>query len=89
MEAMTTLGFIQRHPQLSFNDGNLVLCPRTGPHYFLVHRGLLGHHSNFFSGSPGTTDGSAIIEDQHCQIVFLQDPPNDLLAFLKALYDGM
>lgn len=74
-----------RHPDLSFDDGNIAI--RTGRYYFLVHQGLLSRHAKLFPDLPQIpTDSTRSIEGR--AVVPLHDSPDDMVQFLRALYDG-
>ncbi|TDL22664.1 hypothetical protein BD410DRAFT_722773 [Rickenella mellea] len=76
-----------RHPQLSFDDGNIAIL--TGDYYFLVHKGLLCHHSKpFMDFAQALEQKNAVILDGR-PVIELDDSPNDMAHFLRSLYDGM
>ena len=73
-----------RHPDLYFEDGNLSIV--AGRQYFIVHRGLLCRHSEVL----GTRIDSIKTTDEHLleglAVLYLDDSPEDLAHFLRALY---
>lgn len=73
-----------RHTELSFEDANLAIV--TGCQYFLVHRGLLCHHSPVLKESIGSirSDHDYLLEG--CPVLSLQDSPEEMACFLRALY---
>ncbi|KAL0956682.1 hypothetical protein HGRIS_002810 [Hohenbuehelia grisea] len=78
-----------RHSGLSFDDGNLAVL--AGDSFFLVHQGLIARHSApidsaikqlYLHGPP-----AHFLEGR--PVLHLDDPPNDMLLFLLAIYDGV
>ncbi|KAF5348722.1 hypothetical protein D9758_006790 [Tetrapyrgos nigripes] len=74
------------YPNLSFNDGNLVLLAQN--QYFIAHQGVLGRHSSSLDAalkalqdSPRLLQGRPVLE--------LQESPEEVYYFLSALYDGI
>lgn len=76
-----------RHPDIYFEDGNVAIL--TGSHYSLVHQGLLSRHSNVLKSLLETVSVQNDKSIEGCPMLQLQDSPDDMAHFLKALYDGM
>ena len=75
-----------RNPDPSFDDGNIaILSEQT---YFLVHRGVLSHHSvplrEMISNALEDAHNAPLIEGRIALV--LPHPPSDLSYFLKVLY---
>ncbi|KAK2464318.1 hypothetical protein APHAL10511_003775 [Amanita phalloides] len=68
----------------AFPDASLVL--RAAPAVFLVHRGFLERHSPVLAHAISFTPTTAFFRG--LPVLDLQDSPQDLAAFLLALYDG-
>ncbi|PCH43728.1 hypothetical protein WOLCODRAFT_90460 [Wolfiporia cocos MD-104 SS10] len=75
---------LTRHPELSFEDANIAIV--TGRQYFLVHQGLLCHHSLVLRQSVDAlqNDDEKLLEGR--RVLSLQDLPEDMAHFLRALY---
>ncbi|CCM00413.1 uncharacterized protein FIBRA_02443 [Fibroporia radiculosa] len=73
-----------RHPELSFDDANIAVV--AGHQYFLVHKGLLCHHSATIRHSLRSprVDIGRLLEGRPALI--LHDSPEELAHFLRALY---
>ena len=73
-----------RHSDLCFEDGNLSIV--TGRQYFIVHRGLLSRHSQALQQR---IESIKVGEDRLLEglaVLHLDDSPDDLAHFLRALY---
>ena len=73
-----------RHPELCFDDANLAIV--TGRQYFLVHQGLLCYHSAVLRGQVEGLNGGHARMLEGRPALALQDTPEDMVYFLKALY---
>ncbi|OCH93111.1 hypothetical protein OBBRIDRAFT_372191 [Obba rivulosa] len=73
-----------RHPEFTFEDANMALI--AGRQYFLVHQGLLTHHSKPFTLMIKTrqAEGGQVIAG--LPAVSLEDPADELACFLRVLY---
>lgn len=74
-----------RHPDPSFDDGNIaVLAEHT---YFLVHRGVLSHHSAPLREMIARTLSDSNVQSvEERPVLVLPHPPQDLSCFLRVLY---
>ena len=70
-----------------FKDGNIVIV--AGQVAFKVHRGQLERHSEVFRDLFTLPQPPVQEMIEGCPWFELHDPPADLLALLKALYDGL
>ncbi|KAH9935383.1 uncharacterized protein B0H18DRAFT_926865 [Fomitopsis serialis] len=73
-----------RHPELCFDDANLAVV--TGRQYFLVHQGLLCYHSTVLRGQVEALQLGHALALEGRPVLALQDTPEDMMYFLKALY---
>lgn len=73
-----------RHPELCFDDANLAVV--TGRQYFLVHQGLLCYHSAVLLEQVEGLKGDHVRILEGRPALVLQDTPEDMAYFLKALY---
>ncbi|TFY54193.1 hypothetical protein EVJ58_g9001 [Rhodofomes roseus] len=73
-----------RHPELCFDDGNLAVV--TGRQYFLVHQGLLCHHSPILRSQVDALRPGHACTLEGRPALALPDTPEDVACFLKALY---
>ncbi|KAL6310486.1 hypothetical protein BKA93DRAFT_19223 [Sparassis latifolia] len=73
-----------RHPEFCFEDANIAVV--AGHQYFLVHQGLLCHHSPVFRHVVRSLamDKGRRIEGRPALPV--QDPPEEMAQLLRALY---
>ena len=73
-----------RHPDIYFEDGNLSIV--AGRQYFIVHRGLLCRHSEVLRVRIESikTNDERLLEG--LAVLYLDDSPEDLAHFLRALY---
>jgi len=79
---------VERHPDLYFDDGNLVLLTPT--RYFVVHQGFLCRHSPVLKDVVETLESSSsLLRLEGLPVVKVQDTSEDMLYFLIALYDGL
>ena len=78
---------IQKHLDLWFDDGNVVLVAmdNTG---FRLHRSILARHSVIFRDMFGIPQPICAEAFDGCPVVRLQDSSEDLGYLLSALYDG-
>lgn len=76
-----------RHPDLCFDDGNIAIL--TGGFYFLVHEGLLCRHSEVLDKLVKDLDRTQAHLTEGRITLHLEDPPEAMANFLRALYDGM
>ncbi|KAI0081861.1 hypothetical protein K474DRAFT_1586594 [Panus rudis PR-1116 ss-1] len=74
-----------RHPDLSFDDGNLAVL--AGHNYFLVHKGVLCHHSpSLKQAIDELTNDSACPVLEGRPVLSIPYPPQDVSCFLRVLY---
>ncbi|KAI0645379.1 hypothetical protein C8Q79DRAFT_910967 [Trametes meyenii] len=71
-----------RHPDLCFEDGNLAVV--AGPHYFIVHRGLLCRHSEVLQKHVANIQIDARRLEE-LVVLELDDTSEDFAHFLRAL----
>lgn len=73
-----------RHPDISFEDGNLAIV--SGTYYFLVHRKVLSQHSDKLDKLVESlrSDDTPLVEGR--PVLPLDDSPEDLSYFLQVLY---
>lgn len=78
----------QRHDQLWFDDGNIVLLVDNVA--FRVHRSLLGRHSTVFKDLFELSQPSTSIDEQMdgVPLVKLHDSPHELTDLLDVIYNG-
>ena len=84
----TTIDDVQRHKDLWFDDGNIVVIAQQTA--FRVHRSVLSRHSDTFSGLfavPQPLEGVEKLED--CPVVRVSDSAHDFGHLLHVLYDGL
>lgn len=75
----------QRHPDLWFDDGSIVLKVQTT--LFKVHRTLLSSHSTVFADIFSVPQPATQDQVEGCTIVEAPDSANDFTCLLKAIYD--
>ncbi|KAF4620683.1 hypothetical protein D9613_000219 [Agrocybe pediades] len=81
--------FVNKHPDLWFEDGNIVIM--AGDFFFNVHQGVLCRHSVPLTEAIDALKG----DDKYARflegniVLELDDNPKDLSPFLMALYDGV
>ncbi|KAI0066237.1 hypothetical protein BV25DRAFT_1905815 [Artomyces pyxidatus] len=83
-------GFPRRRSSVSFDDGNIAVL--AGDYYFIVHRGLLCRHSEYFSGLIDKLDASNAETCTNLDgrpVLRLADSAEDLSLLFHALYDGL
>ncbi|KAH9949635.1 hypothetical protein B0H21DRAFT_727749 [Amylocystis lapponica] len=73
-----------RHPELCFEDANLAVV--AGHQYFLVHQGLLRHHSEVLDQVLRDRDMSKRQPIEGRPALYVEDSPEDMANFLRALY---
>ncbi|EMD37483.1 hypothetical protein CERSUDRAFT_154136 [Gelatoporia subvermispora B] len=73
-----------RHPDFNFEDGNLALV--TGCQYFVVHQGMLSHHSKAFSGMIKNRQAEGGLTLAGLTAIVTEDDPDELVCFLRVLY---
>ncbi|KZT71061.1 hypothetical protein DAEQUDRAFT_667007 [Daedalea quercina L-15889] len=73
-----------RHSELCFDDGNLAIV--TGRQYFLVHKSLLCYHSAVLREQMEARHPDHVRMLEGRPVLALQDTPEDMTYFLKALY---
>lgn len=73
-----------RHPDLYFEDGNLSIV--AGRQYFIVHRGLLCRHSEVLRVRIESIKANDDKLLEGLAVLYLDDSPEDLAHFLRALY---
>lgn len=78
----------QRHDQLWFDDGNIVLLVDNVA--FKVHRSLLSRHSTVFKDLFELSQPSTSIDEQMdgIPLVKLHDSPHELADLLDVIYNG-
>lgn len=78
---------LTRSKDFWLDDGNVVLVARGETVAFRAHKSILSRHSPYFRNYFAKhTDAEKSLSD--CYIVHLTDKPNDLLNFLRVIYDG-
>ncbi|KAF8518709.1 hypothetical protein BU17DRAFT_76104 [Hysterangium stoloniferum] len=80
-----------RHSDLWFDDGSIVLRAKEPVMLFRVHRALIARHSEVFRNmfmipQPQTRGDTELVEG--CPVVDIYDSANDVSSLLRALYDG-
>ncbi len=73
-----------RHPDIYFEDGNLSIV--AGRQYFIVHRGLLCCHSEVLRVGIESIKTKDELLLEGLAVLYLDDSPEDLAHFLRALY---
>ncbi|KAI1795320.1 hypothetical protein LXA43DRAFT_1090970 [Ganoderma leucocontextum] len=73
----------QRHPEIWFDDGNIVLVARETA--FRIYRGLLAGQSTVFSDMFVSSTSSPDETFDGCPVVHLSDSPHDLAHLLRVL----
>ncbi|KAH8099867.1 hypothetical protein BXZ70DRAFT_1008842 [Cristinia sonorae] len=77
-----------QHPVLWFNDGNLILAVRGT--LFRIYRGILCDTSSVFQDMFALPQPRDNVEMMYgCPVVYLDDPVEDMVNFLKVLYRGI
>ena len=76
----------QRHPEIWFNDGNIVLVAGDSEIAFRIYRGLLDAQSTVFSDLFASSTSSPDETFDGCPVVYLSDSPNDLVHLLRVLH---
>ena len=74
---------LERHPEIWFNDGNIVLVARSTA--FRIYRGLLASQSDVFSDTFASSTSSPDETFDGCPVVHLSDSPSDLVHLLRVL----
>ena len=77
----------ERHPQLWFDDGNIVL--RAQDVVFRVHRSMLSRHSEVFEGLFALCQPSEDELYDGIPMVELHDTSNELADLLNGIYTGL
>ncbi|THH16576.1 hypothetical protein EW146_g4071 [Bondarzewia mesenterica] len=76
-----------RYPFLCFEDGNLAILAEQS--YFLVHRGVLHHHSTYLDQLVNALNHESGDNLEGRPVLCLQESAKDIFLFLSALYDGL
>ncbi|KAI1795319.1 hypothetical protein LXA43DRAFT_1178792 [Ganoderma leucocontextum] len=74
---------LQRHPEIWFNDGNIVLVAHGTA--FRIYRGLLAEQSTVFSDMFASSTSSPDETFNECPVIHLSDSPHDLAHLLRVL----
>ena len=95
---MTQLFPDQHHPDLYFEDGNIVFSAfteRGQRQYYRVHRGYLARHSpvlaDMFAIPPLKEIETDELKETYDGVVYVQSPDSaeDIASFLSVLYDPL
>ncbi|KAM5539618.1 hypothetical protein V8D89_006727 [Ganoderma adspersum] len=79
----TSSSTLQRHPEIWFDDGNIVLVARETA--FRIYRGLLAGQSTVFSDMFASSTSSPDETFDGYPVVHLSDSPHDLAHLLRVL----
>lgn len=88
----------QHHPDLYFEDGNIVFSALTKDgqrHYYRVHRGYLARHSpvfeDMFAIPPLMESDTEELKESYDGVVHVQSPDTaeDISSFFGVLYDPL
>ena len=74
---------LNRHPEIWYEDGNLVLVARETA--FRIYRGLIAAQSTVFSDLFASSTSSPDEMFEECPVIHLSDSPQDLTHLLRVL----
>ena len=77
-----------RHPDLWFDDGNVVLMTDAESMGFKVHRSILSRQSLVFHDMFEIPQPEDEEDWEGCPIIRVYDNATDLAIFIEVLYDG-
>jgi hypothetical protein len=81
-----------RRSDFSFHDGNLAIITETPQRekiYYLVHQGVLFRHSPVIEKLVALESQENVSSVEGRTALYLDDSPEEMQLFLRALYDGM
>ncbi|PIL26499.1 hypothetical protein GSI_12257 [Ganoderma sinense ZZ0214-1] len=79
----TSSSNLRRHPEIWYDDGNLVLV--AGQFAFRIYRGLIAGQSTVFSDLFASSTSSLDETFEECPVIHLFDSPQDLVHLLRIL----
>ncbi len=79
----STSSNLNRHPEIWYNDGNIVLV--AGATAFRIYRGLIAGQSTVFSDLFASSTSSLDEIFEGCPVIHLSDSPYDLAHLLRVL----
>lgn len=77
---------IQQHPDMSFEDGNIVIIAANTA--FKVHRSVMSRKSALFKDLLSLPQPDTEEKFEGLPVVRLLDPPEDITMLLDAIYNG-
>lgn len=87
MDAHSSLEGLKKHPELWWEDGNVILVTeKTG---FKVHRSIVSRKSSVFNDMFAVSGTSTQDTFEDIPIVHLSDNAEEFAYFLDAMYNGM
>ncbi|PIL26504.1 hypothetical protein GSI_12262 [Ganoderma sinense ZZ0214-1] len=79
----TSSSNLHRHPEIWYDDGNLVLVARETA--FRIYRGLIAGQSTVFSDLFASSTSSPDETFEGCPVIHVSDSPHDLVLLLRVL----
>ena len=87
MDTPDSLDELEKHPELWWEDGNVVLV--AGKKGFKAHRSVLSRKSAIFNDMFAVSGQSPQDTFECIPVVHLADDPEELAYFLDAMYNGL